>query len=118
VCAPHVPVEDGWGATLLLWTGPPGATPPACPTWLPTPDPGFADTAPSVTCPACTCSPTIDAQCHLPYQVTAISPACPGGAKAQPFGPPSNWDGMCTAMDAVSSADAVTVIPGDLHSGF
>jgi hypothetical protein len=114
-CAPRVPVEEGWFATLLLWTGSPSATPPVCPEVLPSSDLGFADVAPSVTCPSCSCAPSIEAQCFLAQQLSGNASACPGDAGMQPFNAPEPWSGACTAMDAVSSANSVTVSPPRLQ---
>src|SRR5262249_44860820 len=97
--------------------GVPSATPPACPAALPEALAGYADTAPSVMCPPCTCSPSVAAQCYLPHSLFSNANVCPGGAAAQPFDPPPNWDGTCTTMDARSSADSVSVLPGDLQPG-
>jgi hypothetical protein len=109
-CAPHVPVEQGWLYTVLLWTGAPSATPPACPMpWLGS-NLGFADSEPSISCSPCACSPSA-AECLLPEQLSAHPAACPGGPSSQPFNAPPLWDGACSAMDAVSSAASVTAVP-------
>lgn len=65
---------------------------------------------PAVSCPTCACSPS-SGQCLLPDQASANQSACPGGPGAQPFDPPTLWDGTCTAMGAVSSADSLSVVP-------
>jgi hypothetical protein len=107
-CAPHAPVE--WLATSLVWIGAQNATTPACPAVMTGTSPAFADTPPTVSCPTCACSPS-SGKCLLPAQLSANPSACPGGPGAQPFNPPTLWDGTCTAMDPVSSADSLTVMP-------
>src|SRR4051812_1709008 len=77
VCMPHAPT--GWFAAVLLWVGEPNAPPPSCPAAMAGESPGFADTAPTVSCPVCSCSPS-NAQCLLPVQLSANPSACPGGA--------------------------------------
>jgi hypothetical protein len=109
VCVPHAPSD--WFATSLLWVGPANATPPACPDVMPAPFPAFADTEPTVTCPMCSCLPSVGAQCSLPDQLWASTSACPGGAGAQPFDPPQGWNGTCDATTPVSSADSLIVAP-------
>ena len=108
MCVPPAPGK--WLATSLLWIGGPNDTPPPCPAVMPAPFPGFADTPPTVVCPACSCSPTIS-QCGLPVQFSANQNACPGGADAQQFNAPKSWDGTCNATDPVLTAASLTVTP-------
>lgn len=106
VCVPHAPV--GWFATVLLWIGEPNATRPSCPAVMGGESPGFADTPPTVICPSCACSPS-GSQCLLPIQWSANSGTCSGGSDGQQFNAPSSWDGTCNPMNAVASADSLTV---------
>lgn len=115
VCAPHAPVE--WLATSLVWIGAQNATPPACPAVMAATSPAFADTPPTVSCPSCSCSPS-HGSCDLPDQLFANPNACPGEPGAQPFNAPNLWDGTCTAMDPVSSADSMTVAPAPSPGGY
>jgi hypothetical protein len=109
VCAPHAP--SGWYATSLLWIGPSGATAPSCPPFMPAPFAGFVDTAPTVECPTCLCTPS-SASCLLPYQMSANADACPGdGSGAEQFNASETWDGTCDAMSPVSAAASLTVQP-------
>jgi hypothetical protein len=103
-------VPNDWIATTALWIGDAGATTPACPSVLPSPLPGFANTPPTVVCPACSCSPS-GATCSLPVQLYANPGACPGGAGAVQFNPPHGWDGTCVVAAPVSSTDSLTVAP-------
>lgn len=109
VCAP--PAPSGWVATVLLWVGPANATPPTCPAVMPAPFPGFADTAPTVECPECSCLPSGGAQCSLPDQLSANPGVCPGGPGAQEFSAPPTWDGTCSTTNTVSAAGSLTVAP-------
>jgi hypothetical protein len=103
------PAPGKWFATSLLWIGDsPNATPPTCPSVMPAPFPGFADTAPTVQCPACACSPSTS-QCLLPAHLSANPAACPGGSGAQQSDPPPSWDGTCNTANPVTSADSLTV---------
>lgn len=108
-CAQAVP---GGAFYLLLWSGPEGATPPACPALADgAPVPGFLDAPPSkVTCsPACACSPS-ENLCGLPITMTASAAPCPAEG-ALPFDAPTVWDGTCSTMDPVASARSLTVDP-------
>jgi hypothetical protein len=97
---------------VMLWSGPEGTTPPSCPAAAFNGDNGFLDTPPStITCdPPCGCSPS-NVYCYLPEMDVADSAACPAGGAGVPFNAPSLWDGTCTAMDPVASADSVTFSP-------
>jgi hypothetical protein len=108
VCLPHAPA--GWLATSLLWIGKPSDTPPACPSVLSGTLPGFADTLPTVSCPACKCSPS-SGECLLPVQLSANLNACPGGSGGQQFDAPKAWDGTCDTSNPISSADSLTASP-------
>lgn len=108
VCAPHAPV--GWFATSLVWIGAQNATRPACPSVMAGTSLAFADTAPTLSCPTCACASS-NADCFLPDQLSANPSACPGGSGAQPVTLPKLWDGTCTPMNPVFSADSMTVTP-------
>lgn len=113
------PVPSGWNPdnTDLLWIGTPGATAPSCPSvYFAGADPGFADTAPTVVCAGCSCSPSA-AACSLPSQLSASPGACPGGSGAQ-FDPPHAWDGTCDATRIVPAADSLTVAPPPDPAGY
>jgi hypothetical protein len=95
---------------ILLWSGPDGATAPACPTWTPGGVfPGFLDEVPpEIKCSACTCSSSFGS-CG-PSSSFANSATCPATTGQQfPFEAPATWDGSCTSMDPVASAASVTV---------
>jgi hypothetical protein len=102
------PVE---GILVLLWSGPEGSTPPACPAWsMSGAFTGYLDAPPStVKCsPACMCSSSFGS--CAPGSMTANGAACPATTgQHQPFDAPATWDGSCTTMDAVASAASVTV---------
>jgi hypothetical protein len=96
----------------MIWSGPAGTTPPACPSVTVSESlAGFLDTPPSkVTCsPTCACSPSSN-NCVLPTTMTAGTATCPASGGA-PFDAPASWDGACSAMDPVASADSLTVDP-------
>jgi hypothetical protein len=102
----------GVGPDVLLWSGPAGTTPPACPAVAPTDGlNGFLDTPPSsVTCsPACACSTSVNG-CNLPSTMTAGAVTCPSSG-GLPFNAPEVWDGTCSAMDPVASAGSLIVDP-------
>jgi hypothetical protein len=107
----------GTGFDVMLWSGPPGATPPACPAFANGGNtPGFLDVPPStVTCsPACSCAPS-ENECFLPSAMTAGSTACP--SDGMPFEAPPEWSGTCSTMNPVASADSLTVDPPTLGQG-
>lgn len=105
------PAPSGWYATSLLWIGEEGAAAPACPSFMPAPFDGFADTPPNVVCPTCDCAPS-SAACLLPHQMFANAGVCPGdGSSSQSFDAPLGWNGACNVMDPVSSASSLTVSP-------
>jgi len=111
---------NGW-LNILLWSGPEGTTPPACPEIAQSyHDTGFLDALPStVTCSPCTCTASAN-DCSLPSTITANSAACSASGtdvKHVPFSPPAGWDGACTAANPVSSATSVTVDPFVLTPG-
>src|SRR5580704_13617333 len=58
-CVPDFP--PGPGLMVLVWSGPEGATPPACPSLTPEGATGYLDTPPAtVTCsPPCACAPSV-----------------------------------------------------------
>lgn len=99
-CVPVPP--EGWFSPTLLWYGPPEEE-PQCPDWAPTDGyHGSADlVAPASNCGLCACDPPTG-ECGLPSKLTAGSSGCttPGGVYTS-FNPPSNWDGSCTAQDAI-----------------
>lgn len=114
VCAP--PAPSGWFATSLLWLGKSDDMAPSCPDVMPIPFSGFADTPPTVNCPACVCAPS-SAACLLPDQLSANVGTCPGGAGVLQFNAPPAWTGSCNTMNPVSSADSLTVAPPDSPGG-
>lgn len=109
-----LPAANG-GLYALIWSGPEGATPPACPSVANIhQETGYLDTPPSVTCSPCTCSPSENV-CSPSGTMSANAAACPAtGASVQPFNAPPVWDGTCNAMDPVSSAASLTVDPPSL----
>lgn len=103
--------------SFWLWSGPPDATPPACPTQS---DPrlGYLDTPPTfVDCPTCTCGPS-KGTCSEPSTIVASAGACPGTGTGSPFDAPNGWDGACTAMNQVSSAGSLSVTPAPPDTDF
>jgi hypothetical protein len=108
-------VQDPGTSRYVIWSGPQGATVPPCPD-LANVDPvvGYFDTAPSkVTCSPCTCGPSSNT-CSPSGTMHANSATCPAtgtGVQHAPFDAPTNWDGACSSMDPVASADSVTVEP-------
>jgi hypothetical protein len=107
-----VDLPASWSPGRLLWLGPEGSTPPACPAMAKNRLLGYADAPPpTVECPTCTCAATTGS-CLLPSMINANKAACPGvPGEAVPFDAPNIWDGACTAMDAVSSAASLLVPP-------
>lgn len=107
-CAPDAP---GWPAVFFqLWSGPAGSTPPPCPEETPYPAHGYLDSPPdSVSCSECKCGSS-QGVCGLPGTMTASDAACPATGSTS-FDAPSVWDGTCTAQNAVSSADSLTISP-------
>lgn len=103
-CAPNV--GKPFYGFALLWWGTEGATPPACPPVAMYPYPGWLDAPPTtLTCGECSCTPS-KALCVPPEHMIANTGTCPGTSKAS-FDAPSGWDGTCTAMSPVSSADSL-----------
>jgi hypothetical protein len=100
-CVPAPP--DGWTMAGLIWHGPPGQEPP-CPQTAPYEGyRGFADLdAPSMNCETCACGPPTG-KCGLPSHLTASTNVCSSGGIGilTPFDAPPNWDGACTAQDAI-----------------
>ena len=92
----------GWSDPALLWTGPAGASPPACPPEAPVLGfEGFADlTVPAAGCPACACT-TPAGTCALPTGYTASSASCGAVGVTTSFNAPDAWDGGCTQANAV-----------------
>jgi hypothetical protein len=94
-----------WGP-LLLWVGPADQK-PACPHGT-TPIAGQKYTnlnVPPLDCPTCSCDPPTGT-CELPTTMTANSSGYPGttpGAAHTDFSPPANWDGSCTAANAIAA---------------
>jgi hypothetical protein len=110
-----VNVPPSWSPGILLWLGPEGSTPPACPAMAQSSLPGYADAPPTtVECPPCGCAPT-HAFCLLSSTMEANKAACPGGAgQGVPFNAPDTWDGKCTAMDPIPSASSLEAPPPTL----
>jgi hypothetical protein len=108
-CAPL----RGSSGRALLWSGPEGTTPPACPsaaaTFL---GAGYLDALPSmITCSGtCTCS-TSNGGCAPALAMSAHNTVCPAAGPGVPFNAPETWDGSCTTMDSLSSAASLTVQP-------
>ena len=96
---------------VLLWSGPEGTTPPACPSVAPQAATGYLDTPPAdVACsPPCACSPSMG-YCYEPDTLTGNATSCPAGDGGAPSDLPDSWDGTCIA-ESVSSTDSVTVGP-------
>lgn len=99
---------------VLLWSGPEGTTPPACPSVTQGGLLGYLDTPPGMTTcsSACSCSPSSGA-CFLPLMAAANATSCPASGTGTAFNPPENWSGTCAA-NAVSSADSVTIDPPEI----
>ncbi len=110
VCAPALADIAGWSSEpFILWRGQAMKVPtPQCPGdtkatqfWYSTPD------QTPLSCPTCACEPS-SGSCALPGAVAVgASPVCPSdaGDAGVPFDPPSDWDGGCTANDAIAAVD-------------
>jgi len=100
-CVPLFPF--GWEGPALLWTGPMADQPLECPPHAPIAGfLGYSGLEPSPSaCPVCTCEPSTGS-CALPTDLTARSAICAGtSALDTSFDAPANWDGSCTAVNAV-----------------
>jgi len=104
-CAPPAPgfAED----MVLLWSGPVGSPVPACPSVTPYGTPGYLDTPPAVTCPACSCGLSLG-DCGEP-PVTANDVSCSAADGGAPLDFPATWIGACNALSPAPTADSVTV---------
>ncbi len=110
VCVPAV-ADTGWSALpFVFWHGTTmdlGTT--DCPARAPKRSQLFYASPDQTTlaCPTCACEPSAGS-CALPGTVTVgASPVCPGdgGDAGIPFDPPSDWDGSCTANDAIAALE-------------
>jgi hypothetical protein len=125
-CAAGEPIFDHM---VLLWSGPAGTTPPACPEVAPSAKSGYVDTPPTtVECdPPCTCTPTQGACSSVEWMYAQLGDCFSETAPMIPFAPPPMWDGTCTDSDPVASATNVTMdsphpipqmgcLPSELHA--
>ena len=111
VCVPLPGDSAGFSPQpFLLWSGQVTDLPPPskqCPMNAPTPSQDWHSTPDQtpLSCPVCSCAPSMGA-CMLPETVSVTAlPACPSDAAdaGVPFDPPSAWDGGCTTNDPIAA---------------
>lgn len=115
-CAPQPP---DWNGPTLLWSGPlwGGTDVPSCPADAPNIIyEGYADLIATTKCEACKCEPSTGA-CSLLSTITLYMSeiACTPSPIVYPFDPPPNWDGSCTAGDAIAPHTYNTITFGPHH---
>src|SRR5262249_37319572 len=69
---------------------------------------GYLDTPPDVTCPPCTCGPSVG-YCGPSDGLIALETGCPGAGNFSQFLPPGGLDGTCQATGITSSSASVVV---------
>ena len=106
------PLSPNFGILMVqLWSGPEGATPPACPEVASMGVLGYLDAPPAtVTCsPACTCFPSANG-CAEVSALTASTASCPAGTGST-VSLPMVWDGTCVGTSPVSQVSSLTTGP-------
>lgn len=93
--------DVGWSSPVLLWHGPLGEE-PSCPDQAPHEGyHGYADLDnPPNNCGICGCDSPLG-ECGLPSHLMASTNLCNSGGVMTPFNAPAEWDGSCTAQDAI-----------------